>query len=89
VTDGISEVLPEFVLRVLLVGCVVLGQSGTAGADRITWGQPEAIETQIPELSGPAGTMVVWSGGAWHVVYPRAGGVRYAWRDAAGWHLAR
>lgn len=83
-----TNALNGFSRRFLLLTVIAaVGFAGPAGARTVTWGPPEPVESGAADLSSPAGSTAVWRDDAWHIVYPRNGGVRYAWRDAGGWHL--
>lgn len=82
--------------RVLLHLCLVAVIGSVPGAvslstealasDFIKWGNSEPIDTGVSDVPSGSGASMVWLQDAWHLIYPKAGGVRYTWGRPGSWN---
>ncbi len=70
----------------LLLAFLLLVAAPPVEGAGVAWGDSEVIASDVLDVSSGSGSSAVWQADAWHVVYAKAGAVRYAWRDAGGWH---
>lgn len=55
-------------------------------SELIQWDALGPVDTGPIEVSSGSGTSILWFNDAWHLVYGKAGGVRYTWGAPGSWH---
>jgi len=76
------------VFRLVFLGLVTTALLSLDRASSASmWNEPEIVLAGDANIPSASGTSVIWADGAWHIVFELDGGVGYAWRDLAGWHI--